>query len=63
MLQDRYETDQFFDGIVTQLMIEMDPVLAQIDQLLEDEDLYHLIRADLAGRYPQTEGTGRKSTP
>jgi IS5 family transposase len=44
-------------------MIEMDPVLAQIDQVLEDEELYQLIRADLAKRYPLTEITGRKSTP
>jgi IS5 family transposase len=63
MLQDRYGTDKFFDGIITQLLIEMDPILAQIDQLLEDEELYQLIRADLAERYPQTEVTGRKSTP
>ena len=63
MLQDRYGTDKYFDSIITQLMIEMDPVLAQIDQLLEDEELYQLIRADLAERYPQTEVTGRKSTP
>ena len=63
MLQDRYGTDKFFDRIITQLLIEMDPVLAQIDQLLEDEELYQLIRIDLAERYPQTEVTGRKSTP
>jgi IS5 family transposase len=37
--------------------------LAEIDQLLEDEALYQLIRSDLAKRYPQTEQTGRNSTP
>lgn len=63
MLQDKHETDKFFDSIITLLMIEMEPVLAQIDQLLEDEELYQLIRADLAERHPQTEVTGRKSTP
>ena len=62
MLQDRYETDKFFDNILT-LTNEMDPVLAQIDRLLEDEALYQLIRNDLAKRYPQTEQTGRNSTP
>jgi IS5 family transposase len=31
--------------------------------VLEDEELYQLIRADLAKRYPLTEITGRKSTP
>jgi len=63
MLQDRYETDKYFDDIVTELMIAMDPVLAEIDKILEDDELYQLIRADLAKRYPQTEITGRKSTP
>jgi IS5 family transposase len=62
MLQDRYETDKLFDSILT-LTNRMDPVLAQIDQLLEDEALYQLIRSDLAGRYPHTEQTGRNSTP
>lgn len=62
MLQDRYETDKLFDSILI-LTNQMDPVLAQIDQLLEDEALYQLIRNDLAKRYPQTEQTGRNSTP
>jgi IS5 family transposase len=62
MLQDRYETDKLFDSILT-LTNRMDPVLAQIDQLLEDEALYQMIRSDLAGRYPHTEQTGRNSTP
>jgi transposase, IS5 family len=62
MLQDRYETDKLFNRIL-QLTFEMDPVLAQIDQLLDDEALYQLIRNDLAKRFPQTEQTGRNSTP
>lgn len=62
MLQDRYGTDKLFDSILT-LTNQMDPVLAQIDQLLDDEALYQLIRNDLAKRYPQTEQTGRNSTP
>jgi IS5 family transposase len=62
MLQERYETDKVFDSILI-LINQMDPVLAEIDQLLEDEELYQLIRNDLAKRYPQTERTGRNSTP
>jgi IS5 family transposase len=62
MLQDRYETDKLFDSILT-LTNQMEPVLAQIDQLLGDEALYQLIRHDLGKRYPQTEQTGRNSTP
>jgi IS5 family transposase len=62
MLQDRFETDKLFADIL-KLTNTMDPVLAQIDQLLDDEVLYQLIRHDLAQRYPQTEETGRHSTP
>ena len=62
MLQDRYENDKLFERIL-QLTHEMDPVLAQIDQLLDDDELYQLIRHDLAKRFPKTEVTGRNSTP
>jgi IS5 family transposase len=62
MLQDRYEPDKIFSEIL-HLTHEMDPILAQIDQLLEDEALYQLIRHDLAKRFPHTEQTGRNSTP
>jgi transposase, IS5 family len=62
MLQDRYEIDKLLDSIL-KLTNQMDPVLAEIDQLLEDEALYQLIRNDLAKRYPMTEQTGRNSTP
>lgn len=62
MLQDKYAKDTFFESIC-HLAVEMDPELAQIDQLLDDEELYQLIRADLAKRHPHTETTGRKSTP
>lgn len=62
MLQDRYETDKIFENIL-KLTNEMDPVLAEIDRLLDDEELYQLIRKDLVKRFPQTEVTGRNSTP
>jgi len=62
MLQDRYETDKLFENVL-KLTNEMDPVLAEIDRLLDDEELYQLIREDLARRFPQTEVTGRNSTP
>jgi len=62
MLQDRYETDKKFEGIL-KLSHEMEPILTQIDQLLDDEELYQLIRDDLSRRFPKTEVTGRNSTP
>jgi transposase, IS5 family len=61
MLQDRHENDKLFERIIS-LTNEMDPVLAQIDQLLDDDELCQLIRNDLAKRFPKTELTGRNLT-
>ena len=62
MLQDWYEADKIFFDIL-HLTHQMDPVLAQIHQLLDDEVLYQLLRSDLAQRYPHTEQTEQTSTP
>jgi transposase, IS5 family len=40
-----------------------DPVLQQLDRLLEDDRLYAQVRADLGRRYPKTLSHGRHSTP
>ena len=63
MLRDRYESDPYFWSIIEQLAVEMEPELAQIDQVLEDEALFQLIKQDMSKRYPQTLETGRNSTP
>ena len=63
MLRDRYEPDPRFWAIVEQLAIEMEPELAQIDKILEDDELFELIKNDLAQRHPHTLETGRNSTP
>jgi IS5 family transposase len=62
MLRDEYTVDKFFLDIATSAT-EMDPILAQIDVLLDDEELYQRLRQDLAQRYPKTTQTGRASTP
>jgi IS5 family transposase len=41
----------------------MEPELAAIDAVLDDEGIYQTIKADLAQRYPKTQQTGRGSTP
>jgi IS5 family transposase len=41
----------------------MEPELAQIDKILEDDELFQLIKNDLAHRLPHTLETGRNSTP
>lgn len=63
MLRDKYEFDPAFWAIIEQQALAMDPELAAIDHILEDEYLYQLIKADLAKHRPKTLLTGRKSTP
>jgi transposase, IS5 family len=62
MLTDRYDPVDLF-ALVPQLSLQMEPELAQLDRLLEDDVLFQQIKADLARRYPQTLGRGRHSTP
>lgn len=62
MLRDAYEIDKFFLDI-QQLTSKMDPQLAAIDKLLDDDELYRMVRGDLEQRYPLTTVTGRPSTP
>ena len=63
MLRDKYEFDPAFWAIIEQQALKMDPELAAIDRLLEDEQLYQLIKVDLARHRPKTLQTGRNSTP
>lgn len=62
MLRDRHAIDKLFEDVV-QLVPHMDPELAKIDQYLDDDVLFRLIRADLSKRRPLTLKTGRNSTP
>jgi len=45
------------------LKLAMDPVLARLDGLLEDDALFGRVRADLARRAPESLTRGRHSTP
>jgi len=62
MLRERYPVDKLFEEIAVHFP-KMDPILAKVDGHLEDEELYQLIKADLAKRRPKTLETGRNSTP
>src|SRR6478736_3431488 len=62
MLRDRYTPQDRF-ALVPSAGLALDPVLAQLDALLDDDDLYQRVRADLAQRRPQTTRRGRHSTP
>ena len=63
MLRDRYEFDPAFWAIIEQQALSMEPELAAIDRILEDEELYRLIKTDLSKHRPKTLLTGRNSTP
>ena len=62
MLVDRYPFEDVF-ARVPELAQHTDPVLRQLDHLLDDDALYQQVRADLGRRYPLTLVQGRHSTP
>jgi IS5 family transposase len=62
MLVEHYPNDKRFVELLGYVP-ELSPELKKINGYLEDEKLYHLIRADLAKRRPKTCQTGRNSTP
>ena len=62
MLIDRYPYEDVF-ARVPELAQHTDPVLRQLDSLLDDDRLYQQVRADLGQRSPLTLVAGRHSTP
>ena len=62
MLIDKHEADNILKRIPG-LTIKMNPELAAVDQVLDDDKLFCMIRDDLGQRYPNTLTAGRKSTP
>ena len=61
MIVDRYDPINLFE-MVPKLKLEMEPELAQLDQLLEDDVLFARVKDDLAPRYPNSARRGRRST-
>jgi transposase, IS5 family len=62
MLRDRYSPVDLF-ALVPTLELRFEPELAELDRLLEDEQLFQQVKADLSRRRPRTPDTGRPSTP
>jgi transposase, IS5 family len=62
MIVDRYDPINLFE-LVPKLRLEFEPELAQLDQLLDDDELFWLVKADLMKRYPNSGRLGRHSTP
>jgi IS5 family transposase len=62
MLMDRYAPEDVF-APVPELAKQTDPELEALDALLDDDQLFEQVKADLARRFPHTTDRGRHSTP
>jgi IS5 family transposase len=62
MLVDQYQAEDVF-ARVPQMVQRIDPVLKELDQLLEDDQLSQQVRADFGKRSRWTLVHGRHSTP
>src|SRR5438477_3824538 len=62
MLIDRYPRENIF-ARVPKMAGRIDPVLQQLDRLLDDDALYQQVRNDFGKRYRSTLVHGRHSTP
>jgi transposase, IS5 family len=62
MIVDRYEAVNLFE-LVPKLNLELEPELAQLDRLLEDDVHFERVKVDLARRHPNSKRLGRHSTP
>jgi transposase, IS5 family len=62
IIVDRYDPMNIFE-MVPKLELEFEPELRELDLLLEDDELFSVVKADLAKRYPNSERLGRHSAP
>jgi IS5 family transposase len=62
MIVDRYNPINLFE-MVPKLNLQMEPELAGLDGLLDDDVLFERVKADLSRRYPNSGRLGRHSTP
>src|SRR5919107_2533237 len=62
MIVDRYDPMNLFE-MVPKLKLQFEPELARLDELLDDDELFCVVKADLIRRYPNSARLGRHSTP
>lgn len=62
MLRDRAAPVDLF-ALLPTLELRFEPELAELDRLLEDDQIFQQVKADLSQRRPHTLETGRPSTP
>ena len=63
MLRDKYPVNPLFMLVLEITKIKIDPELVEIDRVLDDDEVFQLIKRDLSRRHPKTLITGRNSTP
>jgi transposase, IS5 family len=62
MIVDRYDPINLFE-LVPKLELQFEPELKEFNRLLDDDELFSMVKADLAKRYPNSRRRGRPSTP
>ena len=62
MIVDRYDPVNLFE-MVPKLELEFEPELARLDELLDDDQLFNFVKADLLRRHPNSCRVGRHCTP
>jgi IS5 family transposase len=62
MIVDRYAPVNLFE-IVPKRAMEFEPELRELDRLLEDDELFQRVKADLSRRRPHSLTRGRHGTP
>ena len=62
MIVDRYDPVNLFE-MVPKLELEFEPELARLDELLDDDQLFNLVKADLLRRHPNSCRVRRHCTP
>ena len=62
MLVDRYPPTSLF-ALVPKLVADFEPVLRELDRLLDDDEIFRRVKADLARRAPHSLTRGRPGTP
>ncbi|MGI8541108.1 MAG: transposase, partial [Rubrobacteraceae bacterium] len=62
MTIDRYDPINLFE-MIPELNLQLEPELAQLDRLLDDDVLFERVKADLSRRHANSGKLGRRSTP
>jgi transposase, IS5 family len=62
MIVDRYDPVNLSE-LIPELRLQMEPELAALDRLLDDDEIFSAVKADLCRRHSNSERLGRRSTP